>query len=723
MLKLEKSSICLSDITGVLKGGTPAGGVFKGFGVSNGVISTQIAGVGTHDIYYQFTDSNGCLNSDTDQVFINPNPIFAVSNDTAVCRGSRIELKASNYQAKSSLKWSNGTIGELLQDYPGSSTTYAVQLTDSIGCSSSKSVIVNVLPAISILPTVQKSTCNEKDGAISVVAQGGLAPYRYEWSTGEKVNVITGKKSGIYNVSVSDGNSCASSKTITLNSKTGPQILINTIVNPTCNGSSDGAIDLTIVGSNVQVKWNNGATTEDINGLTAGTYTLEAKDETGCVIYNTFTLSEPDAIGGDVVTSKSGCNQANAFAYAQVFGGTGSYTFNWSSGFSGDTVKNLSSGAYAVEVRDANGCSDSLYFAISDSGAPQISVIRVLPTPCGQTNGEAEIEVVADSIASISWSSGDTALAVQNLASGKYQVAVSDTAGCVGVERVLIPSISPILNPLCLATIDTATGHPQLLHNVNSSDFGSLKIYELELGETPEQVKEEVPNTTNIYTDQSADATVRSYGYAIAGVNNCNGLSAVSLTHRTIYMRGNITPEGTITLSWTPYIGHPVIAYDILRITENGTTVINSLPGSSHKYVINNEDFSANTIKYVVRASLDNGSCNSGNSYYDHSYSNYSPNFGSFTPGYEQADGLGIERVYPNPNNGEFTVELISRNSEDVTLEILDMRGRLVFQQTENQIYGFKRFQINLEDEAVGLYQLRISGGDEVRTLKVQVTR
>ncbi len=69
-----------------------------------------------------------------------------------------------------------------------------------------------------------------------------------------------------------------------------------TIQSPTCPNSSDGAINLAITGgaSPYTYSWSNGATTEDLNNISPGTYTATATDKNGCKSRYTITLTGTD---------------------------------------------------------------------------------------------------------------------------------------------------------------------------------------------------------------------------------------------------------------------------------------------------------------------------------------------------------------------------------------------------------------------------------------------
>lgn len=99
------------------------------------------------------TDVNGCSNTMSVSITVNPNPQITVSSNVAICEGASTALVASgadNYQ------WNPGTgldtpTGSTVNASPVTTTSYTVTGTDINGCSGSASVMVSVnpLPAIS----------------------------------------------------------------------------------------------------------------------------------------------------------------------------------------------------------------------------------------------------------------------------------------------------------------------------------------------------------------------------------------------------------------------------------------------------------------------------------------------------------------------------------------------------------------------------------------------
>src|SRR6185436_5450504 len=103
---------------------------------------------------------------------------------------------------------------------------------------------------------------------------------------------------GTYSVTVTDINNCTKSGSFTI---TQPAVLSGStsVSNISgCFGTNDGIVDLTPSGGNSPYTylWSNGSTTQDISGLTAGTYTVTITDSKGCIATKSGTVTQPPAL-------------------------------------------------------------------------------------------------------------------------------------------------------------------------------------------------------------------------------------------------------------------------------------------------------------------------------------------------------------------------------------------------------------------------------------------
>jgi hypothetical protein len=143
-----------------------------------------------------------------------------------------------------------------------------------------------------------------------------------------------------------------------------------------CNGSSTGSINLSVSGGNdpYTYEWSNGATTQDISGLTAGTYTVKVTDANGCQKTLSKTITQPAKLVVACVLKSDETNCAkNGSLSASVTGGVSPYTYEWknSAGMvvaTTQTATGLGAGTYTVTVKDANYCSASSTCQVKTAG-------------------------------------------------------------------------------------------------------------------------------------------------------------------------------------------------------------------------------------------------------------------------------------------------------------------------------------------------------------------
>src|SRR5690606_23340559 len=115
-----------------------------------------------------------------------------------------------------------------------------------------------------------------------------------------------------------------------------------------CNGGSNGTIDLTVTGGTAPYTfaWSNTATTEDMTGLTAGTYDVTVTDANGCTTTASVTVNEPTVLSASISSQTNiACNGgATGSATVTVTGGTASYAYLWSNGATTATATGLAAG-------------------------------------------------------------------------------------------------------------------------------------------------------------------------------------------------------------------------------------------------------------------------------------------------------------------------------------------------------------------------------------------
>jgi hypothetical protein len=341
-----------------------------------------------------------------------------------------------------------------------SAGNYQVIVNDSVGDVDTLQFVLTQPVALSIsLFSPQYNGYNIRcsggvDGQINATVSGGVAPYTYQWNTGDSVPNIGGLGVGTYQLIVIGANGCSDTATITL---TEPLGLTTSLSSPLtdsgleipCAGSSSGSIDLTVtkgVGMYLY-NWSNGGITQDLNGIGAGWYSVQVSDGNGCVKYDSLELREPTPLTytGSAYEYQPGeffscdtCNDGQATPIPS--GGTSPYAFMWSNGQTTQTATGLAPGVvYSFTITDAAGCAvvDSFSLPTNQVQTPLELIGTVSSYPggyqvsyLGAADGWIDLQVIGGSSPfSYNWSNGATTQDISDLSSGTYTVTVTDNNG------------------------------------------------------------------------------------------------------------------------------------------------------------------------------------------------------------------------------------------------------------------------------------------------------
>ena len=160
--------------------------------------------------------------------------------------------------------------------------------------------------------------------------------YSYAWSNSETTEDISNLGAGTYTLTVTDENGCSEEISVEITEPDAITITENLSdyngFGVSCNGASDGSIDITVEGGTetYSYAWSNGATSEDLSDIGAGTYTLTVTDENGCSEEITLEITEPDVIEILFDSIDDLCFGAcNGSIDVNPIGGTLSYSYNW----------------------------------------------------------------------------------------------------------------------------------------------------------------------------------------------------------------------------------------------------------------------------------------------------------------------------------------------------------------------------------------------------------
>jgi PKD repeat protein len=207
---------------------------------------------------------------------------------------------------------------------------------------------------------IQDATCYG-DGEVTLDVSGGLNPISYTWSNGSHGASLSGVGAGTYSVTVTEGNGkLVVIEDIVIDGVETPiELADSEVQDALCFESATGSIsvELEAGAEPYDYNWSNGAQTQNITNIPAGTYTLIATDNNGCPFEAEFEVSEPEELTAEYETTPEYCDLANGSILLDIEGGVGGYEVSSSEGtVIGFNIYELSSGFVTATVEDNNGC-------------------------------------------------------------------------------------------------------------------------------------------------------------------------------------------------------------------------------------------------------------------------------------------------------------------------------------------------------------------------------
>lgn len=318
--------------------------------------------------------------------------------------------------------------------------TYTCTITDNLGCQTTQTATVTQ-PAAALSASIYKTdvSCNGgSNGTATVVASGGTAPYTYSWSPSGGTNATaTGLSVGTYTCTITDGNGCQATKSITILQPSSFSVA-TAKTDVSCNGGSNGSASVTVSGATAPYYYSwapFGGTAATATGLSAGSYTVTITDNNNCQTTRSFTILQPSAIAASISKTDVSCNGgSNGTATVTVSGGAAPYTYSWSpSGGTAATAAGLAAGTYTCTITDNNGCTSTKSITITQPTGMSTTTSQINVSCNGGSNGSAGVTVSGGSgNYSYSWSpSGGTVATATGLAAGNYSVTITDnSSGC-----------------------------------------------------------------------------------------------------------------------------------------------------------------------------------------------------------------------------------------------------------------------------------------------------
>lgn len=637
--------------------------------------------------------------------------------------------------------WSTGAQTQTISNLTAGNYIYTV--TENNGCTVTGSVLVTQPPALNLALTATDASCGAANGSITATASGGTAPYIYTWPSGNNGSQLA---AGTYTVTVQDGCMATATAIVTVNTATqgGPLTVSITQADLTCYQVNSGTINVDACGGSgsYTYTWNHGGQGPNLTGLAANTYTVHVNDGT-TTITRVITIAEPAEITFGLTTQ---CNGTSGAQVQGLQGGTGNYTYAWSTGGSSASITGVANGNYSVTVSDGTSCSSSATVqvtSIDNLGFPAVDYTEGL---CG-ANGTVAVSGMGNP--AFVWATFDSTdvdgagetFSVEYDTYYNLSVGYADVQGlCFKDTLIYIPQAGPGLdidltnlqNPVC-----------------NGEQNGSIAV----------GASGGTPPYTCLWSNGSNGSTLSNLqsGEIITTVTDANGCTAVdsftlaqpaaiTLSVTTTDASCYGTPTGLIQLNVSGGAGGYTYAWSDTTIQPGG------IPAGTYSVTITDANGCSLTTSQTITepveltgatVATDESVCGAadgsitvsvagGVAGYTYLWNNTQTGAtangllaGTYTVTVTDANGCSVVyqsevdcvtgigaqpalkiALYPNPAEDMVYIDVPAGDNYDVTM--YDMTGRVIMQLNISQ-----HTQVSLVDIAKGMYTIEVKAADQ----------
>jgi len=412
---------------------------------------------------------------------------------------------------------------------------YTVTLTGGCGTVTA-SGIINVTPPPVLVVNNPTAGCSPGtvDITAAAVTAGSTAGLILSYWTDASATVPYATPStataGTYYIKGEDGTTCFDIKPVLVTINPSPSAS-TTVTDVLCFSQTTGGVDLTVSGgtSPYTILWSNGATTEDLTGVPAGTYTVTITDANLCSANGSGTVSEPASALTATTTQSDvttiGGNDGSITATGS--GGIAPYLYSLDGGAyqASGTFNTLIAGIYTVTVQDMNLCTFPVTVTITEPYLPLAGSVIMTPVLCfGDATGSVTV-AGANGVPPYeyrlnggTWQSSGT---FGNLTAGPYTISIRDAAA--NTFDVLIIVTQPAAALTVTTSQDNVTCNGDADGIAVALAAGGTGAYSYSWNTTPVQVN-----------DTIADLTPGTYTVTVTDANSCVVTAGVTITEPAV---------------------------------------------------------------------------------------------------------------------------------------------------------------------------------------------
>lgn len=625
-----------------------------------------------------------------------------------------------------------GLVRVLLDQYFCTTGSSSMDVTMTMNTAGSNQPILQAAPDM--------QACNGGTVLLGIANNGssGTPPYTYNWAptvnlaaTNVPQTTATVTSTQSYTLILTDANSCITADTVN----------VSVLPNPTVNLGPDvtqcgGSVLLDAQNLGGSYLWSTGAGTQTLQVTQTGNYSVNVINASGCA-----GTDDINVLINPVPVVSLGADTASCSNQITLDAGSGFSTYTWSTGGSAQTEMITSSDTVAVNIVDANGCTanDTVIVTLNP---PPVVALGADTARCG-----GSVTLDAGNPGSLYFWSNNTSSQTTTVSStAMYTVMVISPAGCINTDSILVTinnQPDADLGPdtaICASSIVLDAGNVGCTYAW--SNFSTTQTTTVGGG----TYIVTVTDPSGCSDRDTISVTTNSAPVVSAGpdVSICPSQSTtLSATGALFYQWSNGANTTSTSVSPTITTAYYVTGFDVNGCYASDVVMVTLLPSSNALFTssvtgatatFNNQ--STNAVSYSWDFGDASGTNNTANP--SHTYGangTYTVTLTVTGPcgtdtytqvvvitqvGLQDADLANSLSLYPNPNDGHFTLAFEFTQSKDVTIEVFDVTGRTVYSEKQSNISSYRK-DLDLSTAESGMYQVRIITTEGVVTQKIIV--